>query len=443
MKPGVIRKNTSRVWYDLGNSMQINVGIKFFKKILQALIILAVLLVCAGVAFLTNYNWIEKYAVIITILFVVATTAFLVIKKDRGAVSKHVTEDSAEELALFAELYQNSPVPYIRAKNDGQIIDANAAAVRLFGETDEKIKGRNLFAAISGDEKQASHVAMIPELVRNGSFVNDQEAIFTKSSGEMLWVMLSAFPYAHKSETLVTLIDVTKQKNIDTAKSEFVSLASHQLRTPIASIKWNIELLASPMVGTLTADQKAYVDKIGRSAERMSLLVKDFLDASQLEMGTFATEVVEVSLSDFLDEQLEEFDARIAKQQLKIEKVYPPESVRFQVDSHLLRMTVNNLVSNAVKYTPQSGIVKISYKVLPDKIEIRVRDTGYGIPIDDQAKLFSKFFRAPNVKKKLIEGTGVGLYIVKQAVIMMGGAITFASKEGVGTEFLVVLPHKS
>lgn len=341
---------------------------------------------------------------------------------------------------LFFELYQNSPVPYIRTNNNGEIIDVNVAGVRLFGETVEELIGRNIFNHLSGDEKTAAHVARIPSLVASGSFVNDQEALLTRYDEELRWVMLSAFPYAQKRESLVTMVDITKQKNVDTAKSEFVSMASHQLRTPISSIKWNMELLTSPRVGYLNDEQKKLAAKVARGAERMGMLVDDFLDASKLEMGTFETEPGEVVLAEFIDAQLEEFDAKIASKKLTINKQYGLPGLIMLVDKHLLRMSITNITSNAIKYTPEGGSVTIGYEEVDNVVHIAIIDTGMGIPEADQDKLFSKFFRASNTKESAIDGTGIGLYIVRQAVKKMGGTLSFGSKEGVGTKFVISLP---
>ncbi len=344
---------------------------------------------------------------------------------------------------LFEELYENSPVPYVRTRKDGTIIDVNAKALQLFNVRESEVVGSDLFSYLTGDEKTADHIARIPNLVSAGAFVNDQEGIVKRADGEMRWVIVSAFPYANQSESLVTLVDITKQKNIDAAKSEFVSLASHQLRTPISSIKWNMELLSSPLIGTLNDKQKQYVDKVNRSAVRMGLLINDFLDASQLEMGTFEGHAETIELAGFIDEQLEEFVERVMSKQLVVKRAYTPEQLNLTVDSHLLRMVLTNLISNAVKYTPPKGTVTVGYEVHEGQVHISVTDTGMGIPEQDHEKLFGKFFRASNTRESLIEGTGIGLYIVRQAVKKMFGSLSFGSKEGVGTRFVVSLPLSS
>jgi len=342
--------------------------------------------------------------------------------------------------SLFSELYENSPVPYIRTNGKGEIIHTNAAGVRLLSETRDSVKGKALFDYFEADEETAEHIDRIPQLVRAGSFINDQEVQLRRADGALRWVILSAFPYHGRRESLVTLVDITKQKNVENAKSEFVSLASHQLRTPIASIKWNMELLMSAHVGDLNDKQKKFAEKVARAAERMNMLLNDFLSASKLEMGNFEAKPETIVLDAFVEAQMEEFDARIQSKNITVKRSFTPKELSVSVDPRLLRMVLSNLVSNAIKYTPEGGNVVISYTVADRWVSIEVKDTGLGIPEADQEKLFTKFFRASNTKDNLIEGTGLGLYIVRQAVKRMEGNLSFGSKEGVGTRFIVDIP---
>lgn len=414
-----------------------NAGLSFFLVFLYVSILLMVIYFIL----VSDHEQSYKNFLMVSVIagtFFLSTLYLLVSLSSRKKESINV--DLARDKSLFAELYENSPVPYLRTNTKGEIVHANLAAARLMEQSYETLERADIFSAIRGEGESAGHVSRLLRLINSGTFVNDQEAILTLLSGKEKWVMLSAFPYANKTEVLLAMVDITKQKTIDTAKSEFVSLASHQLRTPISSIKWNLELLSSPKLGSLNEKQVEYVNKINRSAERMSLLIKDFLDASQLEMGTFSTTITKFDLSEFIVGLLEEFEARVAKKGLIIKQSFPELPVMIETDAHLLRMSLNNLISNAVKYTPDGREIQLSYMISDQAVHITVRDTGMGVPEAEQEKLFSKFFRANNVKASTIEGTGIGLYIVKQAIDMMGGSLQFRSKEGVGTEFVVSIP---
>ena len=255
---------------------------------------------------------------------------------------------------------------------------------------------------------------------------------------------MSIFPYGDfgkRKNGLLTLVDVTKQKQIDKAKTEFVALASHQLRTPISAIKWNIELLASQRIGTLTEKQYEYAEKIERVVGTMDALVGDFLNVSQLELGTFAPEPKDIELSAFLEEVLGQNAPRIEKKGIVVERNYVPSTIVMKTDERLLRMIMSNLVSNALKYTPPNGRVMIGMNESDTFVTLSVEDSGIGIPKEDQESLFTKFYRASNVRTSMPEGTGLGLYIAHLAAGILGGTLVLQSEEGVGSTFTVTLPR--
>lgn len=339
---------------------------------------------------------------------------------------------------MFHELYQNSPVPYTRINTSGKIVSANHAFVRYFQTIDEKLVGKKLPHLLQATDETQEQL-LFTKILR-GQFVSDIEVTLQDTTGTEHTALLSSFPYGHSGEQLVTLFDITKQKQVDVAKSEFVSLASHQLRTPISAMKWNLELFETDQ-SNLSEKQQDWLTKIKRNAEKMKVIINDFLDASQLEMGTFATEAGEIEVTAFLDNIYEEFRLRIANKQQTLDTPYPKDTVTIYTDEHLLHNIISNLVSNAVKYTPDGGTVQVFYRLSESEISFVIKDSGLGIPKSEQAQLFSKFFRASNAKATVSEGTGLGLYVVKQAVEKLGGAITLDSAEGSGTTFIVTIPR--
>ena len=236
--------------------------------------------------------------------------------------------------------------------------------------------------------------------------------------------------------------DVTKEQEIDKVKSEFVSLASHQLRTPLTAVNWYTEMLLSGDIGKFQPEQKKYLKEIYNGNNNMIDLVKALLNVSRIELGTLAIEPESTNLKKLSDSVLEEFKLIIKKNKLKIEKDYTKELSDINIDPKLMRIVFQNLISNAIKYTPLGGQINIGITKQKSDILISVKDTGYGIPKDQQSKIFTKLFRADNIVEKETEGTGLGLYIIKYVVEQFKGKIWFESRENKGTTFYVTIPSR-
>ncbi len=424
----------------------------FSRRLLQNIFLLLALCSVVSVLFLFRLT-IESFATQVNFFWVVvaATVAtamalFLlsIINYRVAALAESRTENLLETQKLFVELYRNSPVPYVLIDRSGKVTYPNHAAVRLFGFVDAQFEGQNIFDlfAVTGDEG-GSKPALIASRFKSGVFVENRDITVLRTDGTTRFGLLSIFPYGSggsKAKGLVTVVDITKQKEIENAKSEFVSLASHQLRTPVSSLRWNLELLKSAQFGTLSEGQLEYYHKIVNAVGKMNNIIEDFLSVSQLELGVKAVSSQSVILSELCKDVCEEFTGRVAEKQLTLEQVYDERVSTIETDKRLLHMVVSNLVSNATKYTPEKGTVRLQYVGTAEGITITVSDTGMGIPLSDQEKLFTKFHRATNARETVMEGTGLGLYIVKLAVEKIGGSIGLQSEEGVGSVFTVVLP---
>lgn len=229
-------------------------------------------------------------------------------------------------------------------------------------------------------------------------------------------------------------------KEIDKAKTEFVSLASHQLRTPLTSVSWFTEMLLKSEVGPMNSKQKEYLSEIFTQNRRMIDLVDDLLNSSRIDMGMLKVESKKTDLGHILDSVLVEIDPLVREKNIQIEKNIPAGSIILETDPEMVRIIFQNLLSNAVKYTPPEGKVSVNLSLSGAHVDIVVLDTGYGIPESQQGKIFTKMFRADNIRDKVTDGTGLGLYIVKAVVKELGGRIHFDSEEGKGSSFFVSLP---
>lgn len=340
----------------------------------------------------------------------------------------------------FAALFERSPVAYLIINVEGKIIEANAAAIKLLQTETGAIMQTNFFNRVDADE--AVDPSVLQGKVRAGMTLYDIEVPLATFAGRQIWVMLSTFSYRSGKERLLSLVDVTEQKHIDAAKSEFVALATHQLRTPIAAIRWNVELLQKNLAGTATEAQAKYLSKVERNVFRMINLINDFLSVSKLEMGTYAASEEDIELTDFFSSIIDEFAGKVTEKELELVRTELPPHVTIKADSRLFHIIVSNLVSNAVKYLRVQGKLELSYQLSGAELTIVVADDGIGIPEGELEQLFTKFYRASNAQSHQTEGTGLGLYIVKQSVELLGGRIGVESKEEKGARFTVVLPVK-
>jgi len=237
--------------------------------------------------------------------------------------------------------------------------------------------------------------------------------------------------------------DITKEKEIDRAKTEFVSLASHQLRTPISAIKWYSEMLLDPgktKVGKLNVKQKRYIHEIYHGNERMIKLINNLLSISRIELGKLAVNLVPVDLKGLAEEVIKEQKPEIVKRSQTVSVEQKGEIPRVYSDPTLLRMVVENLLSNAVKYTHEKGEIDFIIKKQGQNILFEAKDNGIGIPKAEQGRIFEKLFRSSNAMIVDKEGTGLGLYIVRAIINSLGGEIWFKSEQDKGTSFFFTLP---
>lgn len=233
--------------------------------------------------------------------------------------------------------------------------------------------------------------------------------------------------------------DITQEMLIDKAKTEFVSLASHQLRTPLTAIRWYVEMLINGDAGDNTELQLEYLGEIETGSLRMIDLVNSLLNVSRVELGNFAIDSRKVNLMENILQITKEFEHTIQSKGIDFVLDIERAPHTYVGDTRLLQMIFQNLLSNAFKYTEKGTVSFVVYQK-EDMLKIEVADTGYGIPVHQQDKIFSKLFRADNAKAQDATGTGLGLYIIKAIVEESNGEIWFDSVEGEGTTFHISLP---
>jgi signal transduction histidine kinase len=329
-------------------------------------------------------------------------------------------------------------VPYITIDKKGNILSINQAGVKILHSTIDSLLQSNFLNRLVASEK--SDISIIVSKIKAGLTLNDVELALRPDNREDVWVLFSSHTNKQTGQTTISLVDVTQAKKVDEAKSEFVALATHQLRTPIAAIRWNTELLKKRVPDSLSESTERYFAKINRNVDRMTSLINDFLNVSKLELGTFATEQKVIYLKDFVDNAIDEFNDKFEQKFITLERNELPLDFSFVTDERLFQIIISNLLSNAVKYVKESGTIWFTTQVHNNMLTIQVADNGIGIPVNEIDSLFTKFYRATNAKSQQTQGTGLGLYIVKQAVEQLGGTISVMSDFDKGAAFTVALP---
>lgn len=326
---------------------------------------------------------------------------------------------------------------------NGKIIDCNQATLDMHGfSVKEELIGKDALILIAGKDRQMA-LENMRKTLREGN-IKDVEYIFVTKDGREFPAELSASVIRDSSGKPVGFMaitkDITERKRVDRVKSEFVSLASHQLRTPLAIMSWYSEMLLNEKTGKLNVEQKKYLDVIYTTNQQLGRLVNVLLDVSRIEIGTLGINPRPTNLVDLANNALSELQPQIRNKKLKIEKNYDKEPPIINVDSNIMQIIFRNLLSNAVKYTPEGGRVKLLIKKQKSDVLIEISDSGYGIPRTQQSQIFSKFFRGDNIKEKAPDGNGLGLYIVRSVLEESGGKIWFESKENKGTTFHILIP---
>lgn len=320
------------------------------------------------------------------------------------------------------------------------------------GWKEKEVKGKMLVDLIKMEDEDGNIVLHQKRVINkaistNKSINNDSSKTiyYVRKNGTRFPVSIIVSPIFDNKKCIgfvEVFRDITEAKQIDKAKTEFVSMASHQLKTPLSTISWYTEMLVDEDAGKLNKDQKSYLSEINAGNKRMIELVNSLLNVSRVDLGTFAIECEMVNVLNVCKDIVKTLKPKILEKKMNIKEEYAKDTPEINADPKLLRMVIENLMSNAVKYTPEKGHVNLSVSKDKSNLIIKVKDDGYGIPKNEQKRIFTKLYRAENVRQKAVEGTGLGLYIVKAVIEQSGGKIRFESEENKGSTFFVSLPLK-
>lgn len=352
-------------------------------------------------------------------------------------------EERAQAEALFTSLGNGA----IATDQFGKITRINSVALDLLGYTARELVGEWFPKKIVALTENGEPVSLIDRPITRafltGKPVNEKTFYLTKF-GHKLPVSINVSPILLADKPLGAIEvfrDITLEEEIDRMKSEFISLASHQLRTPLSAIKTYSHMLADGYMGDVTAPQKKSLRTIISATNRMNELISTLLNITRIESGTIAITPKSLHLEKAAEEVIKELSLAASEKsiRLSLHKV-GQTSTAVKTDNLIIKEVISNLVSNAIKYTSDEGSVRIEVRGRARDVLVSVRDNGWGIPSNAHDQVFSKFFRATNIVKRETTGTGLGLYLVKGLLDRLDGTIWFESIEGRGTTFYFTLP---
>jgi len=308
---------------------------------------------------------------------------------------------------------------------DGKVLLVNRVARDIFGIGDQEVNQKSI-------DKVFQHEELL-DLIKTGHETFPYRSEIEVGEDRVIETKLN---FTRDVGMTVTLHDVTYFKELDRVKSDFVSTVSHDLRSPLTAILGYVELLER--VGPINERQLSFIQRVQASVRNITELINDLLDLGRIESG-FDERMVSLSLPKVIQFSVESINNKIQEKGQHLNVEVPENLPNVLGDSVRLRQVVDNLLGNALRYTPQGGQISISADNENDQIILRISDEGYGIPAADRPHIFEKFYRASNVVEN-ISGSGLGLAIVKSIVENHQGRVWVDSVEGEGSTFTVVLP---
>lgn len=354
-------------------------------------------------------------------------------------------EQQARAEALFASIGDGA----IATDEFGRITRANAIARHILGFKKSELIGAWFPKVIVSVTSEDEVVNLIDRPITKAFLTGrpiTEKTYYRRKNGQKIPVSMTVSPILVDGKprgAIEVFRDISFEQEVDRMKSEFISLASHQLRTPLSTVKTYSHMLVGGYMGAVTSEQCEALKTILGAADRMNELISTLLNITRMESGSIAVKWQTLKISKLAAEVLDELALTADEKSIKLAiKTAGSASPSVKTDRVILKEVLTNLVSNAIKYTPEKGKVTVTVRQRQNDILLHIKDSGWGIPRFAQDQVFSKFFRGHNVVKRETTGTGLGLYLVKGLVETLGGRIWFKSHESVGTDFYVELPRK-
>ncbi|OGW75502.1 MAG: hypothetical protein A2Z72_02800 [Omnitrophica bacterium RBG_13_46_9] len=323
----------------------------------------------------------------------------------------------------------------------GKVVMMNPAAESLLDVSKKDKIGKSILEDIketqllslfkSSRDKEGMAVELISQRDETKKILRASSAVIEDENGQTVGMVS-------------VLNDITKQKELDQLKENFVANVSHELRTPLVAIEKSISLMIDGTTGKLLEEQAELLSIAKRNLKRLNFLINDLLELSKLEAGKTKLRREASSIEKIINEVIESLETWAKSKSLKIEKDIEEKLPELEIDPNRITQVLNNLLGNSIKFTPENGTILVKARLLQEKLEVEVsvRDTGIGISKENLSTVFDKFYQAGERVATDISGTGIGLSIAKEIVELHGGKIRAESEKGKGADFIFTLPVK-
>jgi PAS domain S-box-containing protein len=356
-----------------------------------------------------------------------------------------LAKEQSRELEKFKLAVSQASDHIVITDSEGTVIYANDAVERITGFSKKEVLGKKAGAKdLWGGLMSADFYKIFWKTIKEDKKEFSGEVKNIRKDGRKYTALASVSPILDEKGNVIFFVgierDITHEKEVDRMKTEFISLASHQLRTPLSAMNWFLEMLLDGDVGDLNKEQKEMIGNIDQSNQRMIALVNGLLNISRIESGRIIIEPKPTNLVELIKCVFLELEPKIKEKNITLNMDMDDAIGEISTDPSLTSEVFRNLATNAIKYSNNDGIIDVVLSKDGTDIIFKITDNGLGIPKKSQPKIFEKFHRATNAQKAETDGTGLGLYLAKAIVDSSNGKIWFESKEGKGTTFWFSLP---
>jgi PAS domain S-box-containing protein len=361
-------------------------------------------------------------------------------------IIRDITEQKRAEEAMnrLASIVDSSSDAIIGKSLDGTIVSWNWGAERTYGYKADEVIGRNISILVPPD--RTGELPAIFERIRNGERIENYETVRVRKDGSPIDVSVTISPIKDKAGTITGYSaiarDITEKKALERQKADLYAMVTHDLKAPLTVVMGYADLMKDSKKDIMDADSIEMIEAIGQNADKMMQLVEDFLTTSRLESGKLTINIEKEDLLELVSGTYEQCLPLARNKGVELVVESCGELKPMFLDRKYISRAINNLVGNAINYTPAGGRVVIKTGLIradsDDMAVISVSDTGIGIPESERSKIFEKYYRSPGVVG--VKGTGLGLAIAKAVAEAHGGRIELDSEPGKGSTFRLVLP---